>query len=104
MEAKYHVAMAQTVAGHPQSDELFIMKLADGQIISYASEFNCWTIDIREACGQQTHQSAKWHPMSQIETTGWVPATMDEIKALNLEKCLIGSTRELDADAPMEPA
>jgi hypothetical protein len=103
MEAKYYVAMAHTVAGYKQSDELFLMKLADGRIIGYASEFNCWTSDIGEACREQTHQFAKWQPMSQIETTGWMPATLDEIRALDLENCLIGSTRALDADAPMQP-
>ena len=103
MEAKYYVAMAHTVAGYRQSDELFLMKLTDGRIIGYASEFNCWTSDIGEACREQTHQLAKWQPMSLIETGGWIPATLDEIRALNLEKFLIGSTSELDADAPMEP-
>jgi hypothetical protein len=95
--------MAHTVSGYIQSDDLFLMRLTDGRIVGYSSEFGCCTYDVREACSEGTHRSAKWFPASGFDQKDWVPATLDEIKAVKLEKYLIGSVEEMDLDCPIEP-
>ncbi len=64
----YYMAMAHYVAEYVQSDELFLMKLRDGRLIGYSSEFEYATCDIAEACccpdmlacNPERHRLAEW--------------------------------------------
>ena len=108
---RYFMAMAHVVAEYAQSDELFLMKLRDGRLIGYSSEFQYATCDVVEACscgdvlkcGLEKHRQVKWFGLSAREMENWRPATLEEIKDLNLERCVIGSKADMEVDTPIEP-
>jgi hypothetical protein len=62
---------------------------------AYTSEFDCFTCDIKEVCSRENYLLAKWFDLPLDETKRSVPATMDEIRALGLEKCLIGTKADM---------
>ena len=111
MAIRYFMAMAHVVAEYAQSDELFLMRLHDGRLIGYSSEFQYATCDIAEACScdnvqkcsPERHHRARWFGLSAGEMKDWMPATLDEIMSLNLEKCLIGSKSDMEVDTPIDP-
>ena len=102
MQEKYYVAMAYDAGGFGQSDYLYLIKLSDGRLIGYSGEFDVCTSDIEEACSPERHYFAKWFRCPD-EDAGWVPATLDEIKSLKAEKCLIGSKKDMKVQTPVEP-
>jgi hypothetical protein len=103
MHTRYYLTMASTVAEYVQSDELILMKLSDGRIVGYSSEFQYCTSEIAETSEWETRQSAKWFGVPAGEKERWVPATLDEIKALGLGKFLIGSKVDMEVDTPIVP-
>ena len=94
--------MAYDVGGMQQSDELYLLKLKSGRIAGYASEFEVFTYDIQDACSAERHQLAKWFRESDEEFQV-TPATLEEIKSLGLEKCLIGSKKDTKIRTPIDP-
>src|SRR5215472_2113147 len=102
MQAKYFVAMAYDVDNVRQSDYLYLIKLRSGRIAGYASEFETFTYDIEDACSAERNHLAKWFCLPDEEWQ-WTPATLEEIKSLGLEKCLIGSKKDMKIETPMDP-
>lgn len=102
MQAKYFVAMAYDVGDMQQSDDLYLIKLRSGRIAGYASEFDVFTYDIEDACSAERNHLAKWFrlPDEEVQVT---PATLEEIKSLGLEKCLIGSKKDMKFRTPIDP-
>ena len=98
MQTRYYVGMAPTVAEIRQSDYLYLMKLSDGRLIGVATEFECGTVNIIGAtqCGgggsfdPAVQTDVKWFGLSADLVKGWTPATLEEIEARGLERCLIG--------------
>jgi hypothetical protein len=90
--------MAHSVAELRQSDYLYLMKLFDGRLIGASTEFEYGTVDIIGAtkCGDTRsfdpagQTDVKWFGLSGDVTNGWTPATLEEIKAHGLERCVIG--------------
>jgi hypothetical protein len=103
MNEKYYMVMAATVAEYYQSDELYLMKLRDGRLIGFASEFEYGTCDIREASDLTTSSSAKWFGLPADLVEGWRPATLEEIIGLNIEDCLMGTKSDMDPSGAIEP-
>ena len=95
MQKRIFMAMAHSVGNYEQSDYLYLMRLSDGRIAGYTSEFDCFTCDIKEVCSRENYLLAKWFDLPLDETKRSVPATMDEIRALGLEKCLIGTKADM---------
>jgi len=99
----YFLVMAATVAEYYQSDELYLMKLSDGRVIGYSSEFQYSTCDIQQACSLETSHLAKWFGLPEKELKQWIPATLNEIKLLRLEEYLIGSRSDMEPDTLIDP-
>ena len=102
MQSKYYMAMAYDAGGIGQSDYLYLIRLNTGAIIGYAGEFEMGTYDVEEACSPEKHHSAKWFRLRDDDTE-WTPATLDEIKSLKLEECLIGSKKDMKVGTPVDP-
>jgi hypothetical protein len=102
MQAKYFVAMAYDVGNMQQSDDLYLIKLRSGRIAGYASEFETFTYDIEDACSAERNHLAKWFRLPD-EDWQWTPATLEEIKSLGLEKCLVGSKKDMKFRTPLDP-
>ena len=85
-----------------QSDYLYLIKLRNGRNTGYASEFQTFTYDIEDACSAERNHLAKWFrvPDEEFQVT---PATLEEIKSLGLEKCLIGSKKDMKIRTPIDP-
>src|ERR1700689_3616343 len=96
MATKYYMTAAFTVGEYLQGDELYLMKLSDGRVIGYSEEFEYATSDVPEASSADTRHLAKWFGLSSQEMENWHPVTMDEIKALQLEKYLIGRKASIE--------
>ncbi len=103
MTSKYYMTAAFTVAEYLQGDELYLMKLSDGRVIGYSEEFEYATLDIPEVSSADTRHLAKWFGLSLQEMENWHPVTLDEIKARQLEKYLIGWKASMEFEAPIEP-
>jgi hypothetical protein len=101
-QAKYFVAMAYDVDNVHQSDYLHLVKLSSGRVAGYASEFEAFTYDIEDACSAERTHFAKWFslPDEEFQVT---PATLEEIKSLGFEKCLIGSKKDMKIRTPIDP-
>jgi hypothetical protein len=100
VENRYYVVGAlDTGFGH--GDELHLIKLNDGRLIGYSSEFDSCTTDIAEASVAENAHLAKWFGWN--EDWEWRTATLEEIRALNLEKYLIGSKRDMKLSTAIEP-
>jgi hypothetical protein len=102
MHQKYYVAMACDAGGYGQSDYLYLIRLDDGRLLGYADEFEVVTFDIEDACSRENYRRAKWSALP-VDDSGWRPATLDEIKSLGLEKCLIGSKADMKVKTPIDP-
>ena len=100
--AKYFVAMAHDVDDMKQSDYLHLVKLRNGRIAGFASEFETFTYDIEDVCTAVSTYLAKWFRLSDEEFQV-TPATLEEIKSLGLEKCLIGSKKDMKIQTPIDP-
>lgn len=98
MDPKYYLAMAHCVAEYPQSDYLYLMKLADGKLIGASMEFEYGTTDVLEAtrcedpgsCKTQRHSHVAWFGLTVKVINGWAPATLAEINECGLQECVIG--------------
>lgn len=93
--------MAWDVGTYGQSDYLYLFKLIDGRLIGYSDEFELASCDIEDACSPESHHLAKWFGRTG-EYTGWRPATLDEIRALKLERYLIGSKVDMKVKTPID--
>lgn len=100
MENRYYVVAAYDT-GFGQGDELHLIKLNDGRVIGYSSEFDSCTTDIADACVAEIAQRAKWFAWN--DAWKWRAATPEEIKALQLDKYLIGSKKDMKLSTPIEP-
>jgi hypothetical protein len=112
MQKKVYVAMACMVGNYGQSDDLYLMKRRDGTIVGYSGEFELLTGDIRVACtfdpsdmkgSIERSLAAHWFGLPEDELRGLVPATLDEIKTLNLEDLVIGSKVDMRVKTPIDP-
>lgn len=101
MGEKYYVAMAADVDGYEQSDYLCMIKIEGGGIIGYAAEFDSCTADIAVACSIESARFAKWFGWN--EGWKWRAATLEEIKASELDRYLIGSKKDMKVSTPIEP-
>jgi hypothetical protein len=100
MESKYYVIAAYD-AGFGQGDELHLIKLSDGRVIGYSSEFDTCTTDIADAYVAENAHRAKWFGWD--DGWKWRPATLEEIKTLKLDKYLLGSKKDMKLSTPIEP-
>ncbi len=101
MDAKYYVAMAANVDSYEQSDYLCLIQIEGGELIGYAAEFDTCTTNIEDACVVENAHRAKWFGWD--DGWKWRPATLEEIKASNLAKYLLGSKRDMKLSTPIEP-
>ena len=101
-QAKYFVAMAFDVADMRQSDYLYLIKFRSGRVAGFAGEFEAFTYDIEDACSEERNHLAKWFSLPDEEWQ-WTPATLEEIKSLGLEKCVIGSKKDMKVRTPIDP-
>ncbi|WP_179949183.1 hypothetical protein [Burkholderia sp. RF4-BP95] len=88
-------------AGFGHGDELHLIKLSDGRVIGYSSEFDSCTADMADACMGESASHANW--LGWDEAWQWRAATLEEIKALKLDKYLIGSKKDMKLNTPIEP-
>jgi len=102
-EPRYYMTAAYTVGEYLQGDELYLMKLSDGRVIGYSEEFEYATSNVPEASAAETRHLAKWFGVPAQEMENWQPVNLDEIKALQLEKYLIGWKASMEFEAPIEP-
>lgn len=100
MEIKYYVTAAFDT-GFGQGDELHLIKLDDGRLIGYSSEFDVCTADIADASAIETSHRAKWFGWN--ETWKWRAATWKEIEELKLNRYVIGSKKDMKINSPIEP-
>ncbi|WP_157376024.1 hypothetical protein [Burkholderia ubonensis] len=100
MEGRYYVVAAYD-AGFGHGDELHLIALSDGRLIGYSSEFDSCTTDIADACVAESASCAKWFGWD--EGWQWRAATLEEIKALKLDKYVIGSKKDMKLNTPIEP-
>lgn len=100
MKDRYYVVPAYDT-GFGQGDELHLLKLNDGRLIGYSSEFDSCTADIADACVAENTQRAKWFAWD--DGWQWRAATLEEIKALQLDEYLIGSKKDMKLSTPIEP-
>ncbi|WP_233835921.1 hypothetical protein [Paraburkholderia sp. ZP32-5] len=101
MSEKYYIAVAASVDGHEQSDYLCFIKIKGGGVIGYAAEFDACTTDIADACTIEKTRHAKWFAWD--DEWEWCAATLDEIRALRVDKYLIGSKKDMKLSTPIEP-
>ncbi|MNV44823.1 hypothetical protein D3C71_1365960 [compost metagenome] len=99
MEIKYYVVAAYDT-GFGQGDELHLLKLDDGRLVGYSSEFDTCTTDIEDACAVDKTHHAKWFGWNDMWT--WRAATLEEIRDQKLDKYLIGSKRDMKTSTPIE--
>lgn len=100
MQNRYYMVTAyDTGFGH--GDELHLIKLGDGRLIGYSSEFDVCTSDVDEACSAVSAHLAKW--FNWDEEWEWRAATLEEIKALKLDRYLIGFKKDMKLSTPIEP-
>jgi hypothetical protein len=102
VSGKYYVAMSYDAGEMGQSDYLYLLKLSNGKIVGYSSEFEIYTYDIGEACSPEKHHLAQWLRWPDDEK-GWKPAMLEEIKLLNLDKCLIGTKKDTQIRTSVDP-
>jgi hypothetical protein len=103
--------MAPIVAEYIQSDYLYLMTLKDGRLIGFSAEFEYGTYDIREATdcenirvsASSNRNTVIWFGISAEMAEGWTPATLTEIKASQLEKCLIGWKADMKVAGSVNP-
>ncbi|WP_124579297.1 hypothetical protein [Burkholderia contaminans] len=100
MKRRYYVVAACDV-GFGHGDELHLIKLSDGRLIGYSSEFDSCTTDIADACASESASCANWFGWD--EEWQWRAATFEEIKALGLGKYVIGSKKDMKLNTPIEP-
>ena len=91
LDSRYYVAIASDVDSYGQSDYLYLLIVNDFGLIGYAAEFDACTTDIDNACVPENSSRAKWFGWD--ENWQWSSAMLEEIKALNLDKYLIGSKK-----------
>lgn len=111
VHTKIFMAMAPLVAEYVQSDYLYLMTLKDGRLIGFSAEFEYGTCDIHEATNCESistsapsnHSNVVWFGISEEMANGWTPATLTEIKARQLEKCLIGWKADMKVAGSVNP-
>ncbi|NML31948.1 hypothetical protein [Paraburkholderia antibiotica] len=101
MNERYYVAMAASVDSYEQSDYLCFIQVEGSGVIGYAAEFDSCTTDIADACVAENTQRARWFAWD--DGWEWRAATLEEIKALKLDKYLIGSKKDMKLSTPIEP-
>src|SRR5215469_13104736 len=102
MQTKYFVAVAHDVDNVHQSDFLYLIKFRSGKVAGYADQFETFTYDIEDACSAERNHLAKWFCLPDEEWQ-WTPATLEEIKARGLEKCVIGCKKDMKGRTPVDP-
>jgi len=100
VEMKYYV-VAACDAGFGCGDELHLIKLGDGRVIGYSSEFDICTVDIADACAVENADLAKWFAWD--EGWEWRAANLEEIKNFGLSKYLVGSKRDMRVSTKIDP-
>lgn len=111
MQPKFYVTIAHCLAEYIQSDCLYLMAPNDGRLIGYSAEFEYGTTDIYEAtdceevqtCVPERHCHVKSFGVAPELTRDWVPATLAEIKAHSLDKCLVGSKADMNPGGKVNP-
>ena len=101
-QAKYFVAVAYDVGNIRQSDYLYLIKFRSGRVAGFPEQFETFTYDIEDACSAERNHLAKWFGLPDEEWQ-WTPATLEEIKSLGLEKCVIGSKKDMKGRTPVDP-
>ncbi|MEM5373065.1 hypothetical protein V4C53_44775 [Paraburkholderia azotifigens] len=96
---RYYVTSAYDVGGN--GDELHLIKLSDGRIIGYSSEFDICTSDIAEASSEEACRNARWFHWD--DNWSWAPAKLEEIREVDLDKFLIGSKVDMKVKTPVDP-
>ncbi|MBI0329106.1 hypothetical protein [Burkholderia plantarii] len=100
MKIKYYVVTAHDT-GFGQGDELHLIKLADGRLIGYSSEFDVCTTDIVNACTAENSRYTKWFDFD--DQWKWRAATLEEIRASQLDKYLIGWKKDMKLSTEIIP-
>jgi hypothetical protein len=101
VNTRYYVAMAADVDNYEQSDYLCLIKIEGGNIIGYAVEFDICTTDIADACVVGNAYRAKWFGWD--DEWKWRAATLEEIRASQLDKYLIGWKKDMKISTAIEP-
>jgi hypothetical protein len=96
---KFYVTSAYDIGGN--GDELHLIKLGDGRIIGYSSEFDICTLDIKGASTEITCREVKWFHWD--DSWSWAPAKLEEIHEAHLDDYLIGSKVDMKVKTRVDP-
>ncbi|WP_334070655.1 hypothetical protein [Burkholderia ambifaria] len=99
MEMKYYVVAAYD-AGFGHGDELHLIKLGDGRVIGYSSEFDICTADIADVCVAENADRAKWFAWD--EGWEWRAANLEEVKNSGVSKYLVGSKKDMKVSTKID--
>lgn len=97
MKEKFYVVAVDDV-GFGHGDELLLIRLNDGMIIGYSSEFDVCTNDLVNACSNSG--LVKWFGWD--DSWEFKAASLDEIKKIGLDQYLIGSKKDMKASTEID--
>ncbi|WP_124891720.1 hypothetical protein [Burkholderia sp. Bp9090] len=100
LEIKYYVVSVSD-AGFGHGDEIHLIKIGDGRVIGYSSEFDTCTADIADACVAERTDRAKWFAWN--EGWEWRAANLEEIRNLGLAGYLVGSKKDMKVTTKIDP-